>query len=71
MLEGKEFEQKLGEYGEASVDVTPDLKIVVSVGAHVDIIAELKKLAAKTKTPVDDTAISWIEGLLKLGSVVA
>ena len=42
MLDGKEFTQKLGNYGEASVDVTPELKLVVSVAAQVDLLAELK-----------------------------
>lgn len=65
MLEGKEFEKQLGNYGSVSVDVTPQLKLSVGVEAHVDIIAELKKLAAKTQTPIDDQAIAWIELVLK------
>ena len=64
MLEGNELEQKIGEYGEASVDVTPELKVIVSLSAQVDLLAELKKLAAKTETPIDDAAIAWIEKVL-------
>lgn len=64
MLEGKEFEQKLGEYGSASVDVTPELKVKVVVEAQVDLIAEAKKLAAKTQTPIDDQAIAWLEKIV-------
>lgn len=64
MLEGKELEVKLGEVGSASVDVTPDLKVVVSVEAKIDLIAEIKKLAEKTATPLDDKAIEYVEKLL-------
>lgn len=66
MLENVEFSKDLGGYGTASVDVTPDLKLEVAVSAEVDLVAELKKLAAKTNTPIDDTAIEWIEKLLVL-----
>lgn len=65
MLEGKEFEQKLGEYGTASVDVTPELKLKLEVGIEVDLVGEVKKIAAKTATPIDDQAIAWIEGVVK------
>lgn len=65
MLEGKEFETKIGEYGSASVDVTGDLKVKVEVGIEVDLIAELKKLADKTKTPLDNQAIAWVESMIR------
>lgn len=65
MLEGKEFETKIGDYGSASVDVTPDLKLVVGVAIEVDLVAEIKKLAEKTATPIDDAAIAWIESMFK------
>ena len=65
MLEGKEFETKIGEYGSASVDVTPELKVKVEVSIEVDLIAEAKKLAAKTETPIDDAAIAWLEKIAK------
>lgn len=65
VLEGKEFEKNIGEYGSASVDVTGDLKVVVALEVTVDLIAEAKKLAAKTSTPIDDQAIAWLELLVK------
>lgn len=64
-LEGKEFETKIGEFGSASVDVKPDLKVAVSLSVEVDLIAEVKKLADKTKTPVDNNVIEWLEKLIK------
>lgn len=64
MLEGRELEKKLGEYGEAYVDVKPDLKVEVALKAEIDLIAEVKKLAAKTDTPLDDHAIAWLEALI-------
>lgn len=64
-LEGKEFETKIGEYGSASVDVKPDLKVAVSLSVEVDLLAEIKKLAEKTKTPLDNSVIEWIEKLVK------
>lgn len=65
MLEGKEYETKIGEYGTASVDVTDQLKVKVEVGLEIDLVAELKKLAAKTETAIDDSAIAWVESMLK------
>ncbi len=64
MLEGKEVDVKLGSIGNLSVDVTPDLHLDVQVGVKIDLLAELKKLAAKTQTPLDDTAIAWVERVL-------
>lgn len=64
-LEGKEFETKIGEYGSASVDVKPDLKVAVALQVEVDLIAEVKKLADKTKTPIDNQVIEWLEKLVK------
>ena len=65
ILSGKELVQKLGEYGEASVDVTADLKVIVALSAQIDLLAEIKKLADKTETPYDNAAIDWIEKLIK------
>jgi hypothetical protein len=64
MLEGKELEGKIGEFGGYSVDLGKDGKLTVSVEAKVDLIAELKKLAAQTATPMDDAAIAWVEKML-------
>ncbi len=68
MFEGKELEKQLGEYGSVSVDVSPQLKVVVALEAHIDLIAEVKKLAAKTATPIDDQAIAWLEILIGASS---
>lgn len=65
MLEGSELEQKIGEYGAFVVDVTPELKVVVSAKIEVDLLAEIKKLAAKTETPIDDATVAWLEKLVK------
>lgn len=70
VLEGTEFEQKIGQVGAVVVDVTPELKLKVSASVEVDLLAEVKKLAAKTATPVDDAAIVWIEKLVKAGQPV-
>jgi hypothetical protein len=64
VLEGTEFEQKIGQVGSVTVDVTPELKLKVSASVEVDLLAEIKKLAAKTATPIDDAAIAWIEKLV-------
>lgn len=67
-LEGKELDVKLGEYGSAFVDVNDNLEVEVGLSAKVDIVKELEKLAAKTKTPYDDkavAAIQWVKDLLK------
>lgn len=65
LLEGTEVETKIGNVGRAAVDVTPDLKVKLSVSVEFDLVAEAKKLAAKTGTPIDDAAISWLESLVK------
>lgn len=66
MLEGKELETKLGDFGFASVDVTPDLKIVLAVNAQIDLIAEMQKLAEKTPQGWDDTVVSALKAFLAL-----
>ncbi len=62
----KEFDFELGEYGQASVDVNLNGKVKVKVELNVDLVAEIKKLAEKTATPVDDAAIAWLEKLVAL-----
>jgi hypothetical protein len=64
MLEGKEVSGKVGEYGEYSVDVSAQGKVEAILVLKVDILAEVKKLAEKSKTPLDDQAIAWLEKLL-------
>lgn len=65
MLEGKELEYKIGEYGSASVDVNDSLEVEVAVGIKVSLIVELKKLAAKTNTQLDDQFLGVVEGMLE------
>lgn len=68
MLEGKELEKKFSESVVVAVDVTPELKVVASL--EIDLIAEAKKLAEKTSTPIDDTAIEWLEKIVKAASAL-
>ena len=63
-LEGNEFEKKIGDYGAAIVDLDDKGMLTVSVGVKVDLLAEVEKLAAKTKTTIDDAAIAWLKGLV-------
>ena len=71
VLEGNELEQKIGQVGTVIVDVTPELKLSISAKVEVDLIGELKKLAEKTATPIDDAALAWIEKLVKAGNALA
>lgn len=64
MLEDKEFEKNLGEYGSVSVDVTPQLEVEIALTAKIDLVAEIEKLAAKTKTQLDDKFIATLKSLL-------
>lgn len=64
MLEGKEFEKQIGDYGQVSVDVDAKGIVEVAVGLKIDLIAELKKLAAKTGTTLDDQFLAVVEKLL-------
>ena len=66
ILEGKELEKQFSESVKVSIGVTPAL--TVKLEAEVDLIAEAKKLALKTKTPIDDAAIAWLEKITKLAS---
>lgn len=70
LLEGEELKGNIGSVGKYSVDVTPELKLKVSVSAEVDLVAELKTLAAKTATPLDDKAIAWVEGMLTAAKAI-
>jgi hypothetical protein len=70
MFEGKEIEQKIGQYGEVVVDVTPELTLSVSAKLNIDLLAELKKLADKSQTPYDDMALAWVEKVVKAGSIL-
>lgn len=61
MLEGKELETKIGEFGAVSFDITDKGMLKISAEIQIDLVAEAKKLAAKTATPIDDAAIAWLE----------
>lgn len=65
MLEGKELEGKIGNVGEYFVDANDKGEIEIGVSVKIDLLAEIKKLAAKSQTPIDDAAIAWIEKLIK------
>jgi len=62
----KDFKFELGEYGSADVDVNLNGKVKVAVNLEIDIIAEVKKLAEKSATPLDDQAIAWLEKLVSI-----
>lgn len=70
MLEGKEVEGKLGEYGEYSVDLDDKGNVEIAIAAKykVNLVEVAKAAAAKTKTPVDDNAIAWLEKIMKAGA---
>ena len=67
-LVGKEVE--LGEYGKASVELNSKAEIIAKFEAKVDLIAELEKLAAATKTPVDDQVVKYIKGLVEAANAI-
>ncbi|HEY8272160.1 MAG TPA: hypothetical protein VIG33_14820 [Pseudobdellovibrionaceae bacterium] len=64
MLEGKEAEGSFGGFGGYSVDITDKGLLEIGVSVRIDLVAEAKKLAEKTATPIDDTAIAWLEKLM-------
>lgn len=65
MLEGKELEKQIGEYGSVSVDIDDQLKVKVAVEGHVDLMAELHKVVDKTGNPIAKWLVSALEALLK------
>lgn len=68
LLKGNELEKQFSDSVKVIVDVTPELKVKATV--EVDLIAEAKKLAAKTETPIDDKAIEWLEKITKAASAI-
>lgn len=64
MLEGKEVEAKLGEFGTAFVDVNDKGVVEIGLSAKIDLLAELHKLAAKTATTLDDSFLNTLDKLL-------
>lgn len=71
MLEGKEIEVKVGEYGTASVDVTPDFYLDAAVVIRIDIIKELRRLAEKTGIKLAESAIDQIELMVRTEKQIA
>jgi hypothetical protein len=65
MFKGKEFLGQVGNIGLVSCEVTDQLKVRLALTAEVNLIDELKRLAAKTKTPIDDKAIAWLEKIVR------
>jgi hypothetical protein len=65
MLEGKELDKKLGEYGSAFVDINDQLMLEIGVSAKVDILAEAEKLALKSGNSLAVKAVEILNGLLK------
>ncbi len=64
MLDGKELEGKIGDVGEYFLDVNDEGVVEIGLSVKVDLIAQVKALAAKTATPVDDQVIAWLAKLL-------
>lgn len=62
MFEKKEFEKQIGPV-KVTADITPTLKLQVTL--ELDLIAEAKRLAEKTNTPLDNQAIAWLELIVK------
>ena len=63
-MEVQKHEGKIGSVGTWSESVSEKGVIKLMVGVEIDLIAELKKLAEKTSTPIDDAIIAWVEGAL-------
>lgn len=72
MLEGKEIVKKIGDVGEASVDVTPELDIIVEVSVKktVGLMQVLEQYVAKTPNTVDDAILAAAKNLLALMKTV-
>lgn len=64
MFEGKEIDGKIGDVGHYFVDVSDKGEVEIGVSVKINLVAEAKKLAAKTATPIDDQAIAWLEKLM-------
>lgn len=58
-------EGKIGDIGQFSAGITKKGELEAMVGVKISLVAELKKLAAKTNTPLDDKALEWVEGMLE------
>lgn len=68
MLEGRELVKKIGDVGEASIDVTPELDITVelSVKKTVSLMEVLEKYVEQTPNKTDDAILAQVKNLLAL-----
>lgn len=68
ILEGKELVKKIGDIGEASIDVTPELDITfeVSVKKTVSLMEVLEKYVSETPNKTDDAILAQAKNLLAL-----
>lgn len=68
MLEGKELVKKIGDIGEASIDITPELEITfeVSVKKTVSLMEVLEKYVSETPNKTDDAILAQVKNLLAL-----
>ena len=68
MLEGKELVKKIGDVGEASIDVTSDLDITIelSVKKTVSLMEVLEQYVEKTPNKTDDAILAQAKTLLAL-----
>lgn len=68
LLEGKEVVKKIGDVGEASIDVTSDLDITIelSVKKTVSLMDVLEKYVSETPNKTDDAILAQAKTLLAL-----
>lgn len=63
MLEGKELEGNIGNFGSYYLDANDKGVVEAGVALKIDLLEQLAKLAKKTGTEVDDVVV---KGLMKL-----
>lgn len=65
MLEGKEFDKMLGQYGEVSVDLDDKGVLAIAIGLKVDLLVELEKLAQKSGKDWLVKGVDMLKGVIK------
>lgn len=60
MLEGKEVQGKIGEYGEYAVDIDDKGIVTASVSLKADLILELNKLVQKSNVELLKTGMEML-----------
>ena len=63
-MEIQKIEGKIGSVGTYSESVSEMGVVKLMIGVEIDLVSELKKLAEKTATPIDDMVIAWVESAL-------